>query len=208
MLVLGIHGPSRSGKDTIYQILLEEFPLIRFERQGFADALKVSAAKSLGLNGSDAELISKMDALKEEGQINTPWSKVSGRKFLQYYGTEAHRDMFGTDFWLDHVIRSPLSPRERYLAISLACVGHVVPDCRSQNEVGRVIDANGELWKVRREVTGHTTGHVSEAELKANWDLIIDNNGTKDELRATIKNCFNRIANNIINDRVNKAVGA
>jgi hypothetical protein len=207
MLVLGIHGPSRSGKDTIYRMLLEEFPLIRFERQGFADALKVSAAKSLGLSGSDSDLIAKMDDLKEEGQIHTPWGKISGREFLQQYGTEGHRDMFGNSFWLDQVIPNPKNPKERYMGIHRACDVLVIPDVRYQNEIGRVIDAGGELWKVRRDVKGHTTGHASEGKLVANWDLIIDNNGTRDELRGTVKNCFNRIANQIINDRVNKAVG-
>jgi hypothetical protein len=204
MLVLGIHGPSRSGKDTIYQILLEEFPLIKFERQGFADALKISAAKSLGLKGSSSELIVKMDTLKEEGQIHTPWGKISGREFLQYYGTEGHRDMFGSDFWLDQVVPNIYNPRERYIGINRVCDVLVIPDVRYQNEVGRVNDAGGQLWKIKRNVEGHTTGHASEGELVANWDRVIDNNATKDDLRSDVKNAFNSIANQIINDRVTK----
>ena len=204
MKIIGIHGPSRGGKDTIYRILLEEFPLIRFERQGFADALKVSAARSLGLSGPDNHLIQMMDGLKEIGQINTPWGKRTGREFLQYYGTEAHRDMFGGDFWLDQVISNPSNPKERSRGINRVCDVLVIPDVRYQNEVGRVVDAGGQLWKVLRNVEGHNTGHASEKELIVNWDRVIDNNGSKEGLRSDVKNAFAGIANQIINDRVTK----
>jgi hypothetical protein len=204
MKVIGIHGPSRSGKDTIYKILLEEFPTIKFERQGFADALKISAAKALGCTGSDEELIAVMDALKEEGQIHTPWGKVSGREFLQCYGTEAHRDMFGKDFWLDSVIPDPSMPQLMANGLIRRADVLIIPDVRYQNEITRVILSKGEIWKVRRNAQGNNTGHASEQELDANWDVVIDNNGTRDELRGTVRNCFNRIADEIINDRVAK----
>ena len=204
MLVLGIHGPSRSGKDTIYKILLEEFPLIKFERQGFADALKISAAKALGIEGNDAELIARIDRIKESGQVVNPFNSVSGREFLQRYGTEAHREMFGNHFWLDQVIPNVNNPRERYIGFDRTCDVLVIPDVRYQNEVQRVSDANGQLWKINRNVKGHTTGHASEGELTARWDRVIDNNGTKDDLRSDVKNAFNKIANQIINDRVTK----
>jgi len=207
MKIIGIHGPSRSGKDTICQILLEEFPLITFERQGFADALKISAAKSLGRKGDDKQLIADMDALKEEGQIHTPWGKISGREFLQYYGTEGHRNMFGDNFWIDQVIPEPTVPRKRFTGSHRTCNVLLIPDVRYQNEVGRVIDAGGELWKVRRDVKGHNTGHASEGELIAGWDLIIDNNESLEELRFVVKNAFRRIANEIIDNRVRRAIG-
>jgi hypothetical protein len=204
MLILGIHGPSRSGKDTIYRMLLEEFPLIKFERQGFADALKISAAKALGIEGDNSELIAKVDRIKESGQVVNPFGSVSGREFLQRYGTEAHREMFGSDFWLDQVIPNVHNPRERYMGFNRVCDVLVIPDVRYQNEIGRVNDAGGQLWKINRSVKGHVTGHASEGELVARWDRVIDNNGTKDDLRSDVKNAFNKIANQIINDRVTK----
>lgn len=204
MLVIGIHGPSRSGKDTVCQILLEEFPLIKFERQGFADALKVSAAKALGIEGGDSELIAKMDRIKESGQVVNPFNSVSGREFLQRYGTEAHREMFGTNFWLDQVIPNVNDPRERYMGFDRTCDVLLIPDVRYQNEVQRVTDAGGQLWKINKNVEGHTTGHASEGELTARWDRVIDNNGTKNDLRSDVKNAFNKVADQIINDRITK----
>jgi len=83
----------------------------------------------------------------------------------------------------------------------------VIPDVRYQNEITRVVQSGGEIWKVRRNTRDDKTGHVSEQDLDANWDLVIDNNGTRDELRGTVKNCFNRIADEIVNNKVMKAIG-
>ena len=207
MLIIGIHGPSRSGKDTVCKILIDKFPMIKFEKQGFADALKISAAKAIGLEGTDAELVSKMDRIKESGQIRTPFHTISGRQFLQLYGTEAHRDMFGDDFWLDQVILDPSNPRKRIAGAHRTCDVLLISDVRYQNEVGRVIDAGGELWKVRRAVPGTTTGHASEGKLVARWDSVIDNNEGIDDLERQVMVCFNPIADGIINERVKKAVG-
>jgi hypothetical protein len=207
MKIIGIHGPSRSGKDTICQILLEEFPLIKFQRQGFADALKISAALALGLRGPndhDAELLAKMDKIKESGEIKTPFGTISGRQFLQNYGTEAHRTMFDEDFWVDAVIPDPSFPRLMVSGVIRDADVLLIPDVRYQNEIQRVIDAGGYLWKVNKKVNGNITGHASETELEARWDRVIDNNGTLDDLRSDVKNAFNKIANQIINDRVTK----
>jgi len=211
MKIIGIHGPSRSGKDTIYQILVEEFSTIKFQRQGFADALKVSAALALGLRGPDdhdAELIAKMDRIKESGQVKSPFGMISGRQFLQNYGTEAHRNMFGKDFWVDAVIPDPSFPKLMASGVIRNADVLVIPDVRYQNEVTRIVQSGGEIWKVRRDTQDDKTGHISEQELDANWDLVIDNNGTRDELRGTVRNCFNRIADEIINNKVTKAIGA
>jgi dephospho-CoA kinase len=112
--------------------------------------------------------------------------------------------MFGSDFWLDQVIPNVNNPRERYMGFDRVCDVLVIPDVRYQNEISRVNDAGGQLWKINRSVKGHTTGHASEGELVARWDRVIDNNGTKNDLKSDVKNAFNKIANQIINDRVTK----
>jgi hypothetical protein len=113
MKVIGLTGRARAGKDTVAGIIADELPGLRVVRQGFADKLKVSAALALGFEGEERELIATMDALKvcgsvvakvEHGPDDVQESQLSGRHFLQRYGTEAHRNVFGEDFWLDAVL--------------------------------------------------------------------------------------------------------
>jgi hypothetical protein len=132
---------------------------------------------------------------------------ISGRQFLQNYGTEAHRNMFGKDFWVDAVIPDPSFPQLMASGVIRNADVLVIPDVRYQNEIARIVQSGGEIWKVRRDTQNDKTGHVSEQDLDANWDLVIDNNGTRDELRGTVKNCFNRIADEIVNNKVMKAIG-
>jgi hypothetical protein len=207
MEIIGIHGPSRSGKDTICDILIDRFPLIRFERQGFADALKISAAKAIGLEGDDKELIAKMNRIKESGQVKSPFGMISGRKFLQLYGTEAHRNMFGDGFWLDQVIAQPHNPRLRLNGNHRTGDVLLIPDVRYQNEVERIVEARGRLWRVIRNNTNqHLTGHASEGALEAVWDRSIDNNESIEDLENQVVTAFTPIANEIINNRVMKAI--
>ena len=117
--------------------------------------------------------------------------------------------MFGENFWLDQVILDPSNPRKRITGAHRTCDVLLIPDVRYQNEIGRVIDAGGELWKVRREVPGMTTtGHASEGELTARWDFVLDNNETFEDLEKQVVVGFTPIANKIINGRIERAIGA
>ena len=207
MRVIGIHGPSRSGKDSVYKILTERYPNVRFERQGFADALKTSAAKSLGMTGTNDELIEQMDELKENGWIKFPNVHISGREFLQLYGTEGHREMFGDDFWLNQVIPNTRNPMIKNDGRLREADFLIIPDVRYANEIKHIRDCpNSYLWKIERDVNGNGTGHASEINLDANWDLVIDNNGTYDMLIEQVVKGFQSLSDKIAEERLLKVL--
>lgn len=82
----------------------------------------------------------------------------------------------------------------------------LIPDVRYQDEVERIAQAGGLLWKVDRDVQGHLTGHASEKDLAADWDLIVDNNGSIDDLTDYVRSAFSQIAEDVMNNRIEKAV--
>lgn len=120
--LIGLHGKARSGKDTTADLIDEwcENNDLTFSREAFARRLKESAAAALGYNGDDpVEFCDELKAGTEitvaryiEGTFGpepTPpdWeilTKITGREYLQLYGTEAHRDVFADDFWVDAVL--------------------------------------------------------------------------------------------------------
>lgn len=202
MKIIGLTGRARAGKDTAAGIIMDwagengaDFRI----RQGFADLLKLSAFRALG--GASSVPIEKAvkfcDELKQdEGRltITLPTEPldpireygITGREFLQWYGTEAHRDVFGTDFWVealfDHVEAN--GPDFGYDLL-------VIPDCRFDNEAAAVVAHGGEVWEVTRpqheDELKSGLEHTSEAGVNPDFVSVrINNDGTLDSLRATI----------------------
>ena len=185
MRVIALTGPARAGKTTVAGMIAEvlgDSQSVRVE--AFADRLKISAARALGFSGTPEELIANMDALKTGGHLVVSGGDlpapfiVSGRQFLQRYGTEAHRDIFGPDFWIDAI----LPPGGRCDADVL-----VIHDLRFDNEARRVHDYGGEVWKIERPGATLTADHPSEAGIDRSLiDRVIVNDGSLPRLRAAV----------------------
>jgi len=111
-VLIGLHGRRGSGKDTAFAHIAEwaEGRGLTCVRRGFADKLKHSAFLALGFQIAESDALVLADDLKTMGEITTviPQQSViytiSGRKFLQLFGTESHRDLFGDNFWVDALL--------------------------------------------------------------------------------------------------------
>lgn len=181
MRIIGLTGQAGAGKDTAAAMLIEHLSDQHVIRQGFADALKLSAARALGFDGSLDECLALCNGLKATGSVitTTPAGTrvISGRQFLQRYGTESHRDVFGSDFWIDAVL--PVGRDD--------CDVLVVSDVRFENEAERIRDRGGEVWRVTRPSLANASSHSSEAGLPAHLvDVEIANAGTLEDLRAGV----------------------
>lgn len=192
MKILGLTGLEGSGKDTAAGYVKEwgDNLGLAVERRGFADILKYSAAVLLGMTHEEAQTndgyLNFTNALKERGEISitipfndeekaadmgatTPVTMtMSGRQFLRNYGTEAHRDVFGYDFWVDALFSeydyapkySDSYPGE-LLNPDVRPDVLVIPDVRFDNEAEGLRSRGGFVWEIHRavEVEGD---HVSE----------------------------------------------
>lgn len=187
MRIIGLTGRARSGKDTVAEIvgalLSDDLVVVR---EGFADKLKLSACRLFYPDATLAQALSWCEFVKTQGQLTVEDAKqvvgidttITGRQFLQRYGTEAHRSVFGEDFWLDAVL-----PEGRD-----DCDVLVIPDARFENEVKRVRERGGEVWRIERAAADSKDTHPSERPIPNDLvDHIVENNGTIDELRETIQ---------------------
>ena len=171
MKLIGITGPARSGKDTIGDMLCDNYPMFPI---GFADALKNAAATLL--NRSEREMHGLDDFDRE--LILPEWG-FSTRHFLQVLGTEGCRKLFREDFWINRV--------------KIEIKGHdnvVITDVRFENEAAFVREMGGEVWHVTRD-TAFNSGLDQEAKAHASEvgvkfvplkDYLILNDGTLDNL--------------------------
>ncbi|HEX5369107.1 MAG TPA: hypothetical protein VFY10_06795 [Dehalococcoidia bacterium] len=173
MKIIGLCGKAGAGKDTAGEFILEWCRRNGFtaERVAFADPLKVSAARSLGFNGATEDCVAFCNELKVSGCLS--WSSerddkpsglptvhtITGREFLQLFGTEAHRDVFGQEFWVEQT-------EKRLAEMSGAVDVVVLTDCRFDNEAKMIRRHEGEVWEVVwPELPESTDEHVSEAGL-------------------------------------------
>jgi hypothetical protein len=175
-MIVGLAGFKGSGKDTVAAYLIKEHG---FERKAFADPLKRSVAALFDIPFADVDKYKNDDYIGVEiRQISEVVKFLSFREILQRYGTEAHRDVFGQDFWLDYTL--PVQGFYPGRAI-------VVTDVRFRNEAERVRELGGFMWFVdRMEVRPPYELHPSEV-YDFEVDTIVHNNGTLEELYANIE---------------------
>lgn len=210
--LIGINGLKRSGKNTVYETLdsLSEAAGENVLGIGFADKLKVLAARSLGyVTESEAECIALMDDAKERwvfdikresvygtrGMAFKPVVNITGREFLQHLGSQA-RKVFGDTFWIDQVLPKPKfgvdAPwsevqgallTNRFPGADYVCL----TDLRYPNEAERIKALGGIVWEVLRPGT-ERDDHDSEQKLPDELiDWQIHNNGSLADLDDRVR---------------------
>ena len=184
MKIIGLSGYAQSGKDTVAALIAEQVGG-SVKTVAFADLIKVSAARALGVLrhpddvgvravrrwADDFKLNQRIQVTDAGGRV---LHEISGRAFLQRYGSEAHRDLFGADFWIEQIDWQP------------DCDVLIFTDCRFENEAEAIRDRGGEVWRINRPSTTEG-GHISEKALPAELvDVEILNAGTLQDLARTV----------------------
>lgn len=173
-MLIGLTGAAGAGKDTVYETLAQVAEGV--ERRSFADKLYESAAAALGvkpdtLRGLKRDPGASVVLHNGDGDLRV----LSVRRYLQRYGTEAHRYIFGPDFWTD----------------ALDLTGHfgrtvVVTDVRFRNEALAIRHAGGVMVRVLGPAEVDAD-HPSEHPLPPGViDYTLDNT-RRDDDRATLR---------------------
>lgn len=189
-MLIGFHGKMKRGKDTSFQILRDAMgDYVR--RESFADRLKLSAARALGYReGGVPEAVEFCNRFKDPDvaiavfrwQDDDPIHTLSGREYLQYYGTEAHRDVFDPNFWINAALSTYDPNVDEIVAIT---------DVRFPNEAEAIRAAGGVVVQIIRPDLdaddNSLQAHVSEQPLAPELvDFVIINDGTLEGLRDKV----------------------
>lgn len=162
--LIGISGGRGSGKDTAYGFIAEWATSqgLTPARRAFADPLKHSFTRIFFPDATLEEALIWCDKIKNNGLINAgDGAAVTGRQALQHYGYEAHRELFGDNFWIDQLLPEK-NWRMKFSDDGVMPDVCVITDVRYDNEAQRILDAGGTLWKIERD-TGSFDEHTSEA---------------------------------------------
>ena len=201
-MIIGLVGFIGSGKDTAADYLVN---FHEFRRDSFAATLKDAVGAVFNW---DRELLEgrTKQAREWREQVDPWWAsrlnmpELTPRLALQLWGTEVCRRGFHDDIWI-----ASLEARLRNTQDNI-----VISDCRFPNEINSIKQAGGQvIWVQRGELPSwhimagkanngdpfaaeklkHLGIHASEtAWVGTDFDAIINNNGTVDELYAQIAN--------------------
>lgn len=180
-MVVGFCGGIGAGKDTAFARLRSMFSELDAVQVSFARQLKESAAAALGVH---PRLIEAEKRNPKATVIFTVWdpeteqaqgSVQSLRQFLQSYGTEAHRNVFGTDFWVDQAMPMDLDHSGKIVCAT---------DVRFPNELQRVVDLGGVNILIDNdlnEATPREAAHSSETSIDMSLVSYTINNRVRDD---------------------------
>ena len=208
-MIIGVCGFIGSGKDTIADYLVN---FHEFRRESFASTLKDAVAAVFGWDRTMLEGRTK-EAREWREQVDPWWAErlsmptLTPRWVLQYWGTEVCRKAFHDDIWIASLENKLRNSKDHV----------VISDCRFPNEISSIKNAGGKIiWVQRGElpdwyqtaVDANRGSNVAINELKmrkihasetawvgTKFDLILDNNGTIDDL-------YNQAKDLVISDQI------
>lgn len=178
MLLIGLTGKARAGKDTVGKYLVDE---LGFARYAMAGPLK----RMLGALGFPEEKYQST----EEKEALIPWLGVSYRHLAQTLGTDWMRKCVAEDGWI-RIARDAIRT-----AGMTELRGLVITDIRFENEAAMVRAEGGVVVHVqsnREGLAGQAAAHASEAGVSFQksgggygGDRTLFNWGTIPELHAS-----------------------
>lgn len=210
-MIVGLVGFIGAGKGTVADLLVERH---NFIKESYANSVKDACATIFGWNRSMLEGDTPESRAWRE-QDDSWWSEKLGKPFsprlaLQLMGTEAGRGVFHPDLWVHTVMRRC----EQFPELN-----YVIADVRFPNEIKAIRDSGGKVIRVRRgndpewyslarecnlgyknlDVmrNAYPEVHYSEwAWIGSEYDIVMDNNCSLDELKIRVDKIVDSIYNN------------
>ena len=182
MDIIGICGFIGSGKDSIGNVLIKERGYVKLS---FASVLKDIVSLVFGWDRKMLEGDTQ-ESRKWREDVDEWWSKrlnidnLTPRWVLQNWGTDVLRNHFHEDIWLASLERKIINSGIKKV---------VITDCRFENEANFIKKLGGRVILVVRDSQTMYSNHPSETTiLKLNFDLIIHNYSTLEDLEHIVRN--------------------
>lgn len=166
-MIIALSGRMGSGKDTAADMILSYD--YGYEIKRFSGKLKQVAEL---LTGIPAEAFNSQEV--KQRHLGEEWG-MTVRELLQRLGTDAVRDGLHTNAWVNALF-----------ADYEQGMNWIITDCRFPNEYEAVKKRGGIVVRIERGERKQDV-HPSESALDdADFDYVIDNNGTLEDLKKKV----------------------
>ena len=191
-MIIGVAGKAQAGKDTLTHMIIDTFLNTRgieFTHMAFAGVLKNMCKEYFNLTygqlwGEEKEIMTGYPKPGKTEFSSNPADYWTPREIMQEVG--GFFRSIDRDFWVKQLMKSA-SEHENV----------IVSDVRHLNEVACVKNAGGLVIKINRPDLAkiHNMQHESETALDdfCDFDIVIENNGTLDDLRGSAVEVVNMI---------------
>ena len=151
-MIIGITGYATAGKDTVANILRDKFG---YKIMAFADKLRqmalainpyicIEEPNIYGTEIHNGTFMRYSDVIEKYGYTKAKTFE-DFRVFLQRLGTDAIRNIFGYDAWVETLMSD--------IDIEWCVVKIAIPDTRFLNEAAAITDRKGVIIRVTRPST-------------------------------------------------------
>lgn len=177
-MLIAFSGYKGSGKDTAARVLTTEYG---FTKVAFADPVREMAlAIDPWIQDPDGLWWPLSEMITFVGWDVAKRDIPEVRRLLQKIGTEAVRNILGTDVWVDYL-------NSKFPDLFNDDTRYVITDCRFENECNFVRDSGGQIiWINRPGLT--SDGHASESVVPLKHAVAeLHNNETIEELEEDVR---------------------
>lgn len=165
--IIILSGKQFCGKDTIAKILLER--LQNFRRIGLADAIKIKYSEKTGLSLTEIET-----------------NKSKYRPDLIALGNEGRA--INPDYWLNTILE-----QEENVIVPDVRVPHEVEKFKENDAFCIRVEASAKSRSQRGILTKEDDYTETALDNFSNWDYIIKNEGTYEDLQANVDRLISEI---------------
>jgi hypothetical protein len=170
-MIIGLSGYAQVGKDTVAQILVEDYG---YTRIGFADIIKKAAYildPIITLDGM------RLAHAVEKYGWETSKQVPEVRRILQVLGSEVGRELIDPQIWVELTMHS-VHPDDKI----------VISDVRFKNEAEEIKWKQGKIWRITRiDKDAPVNVHRSETDMDSwDFDQYVANNGTVEDLKQEV----------------------
>jgi|ERR1044071_3931895 hypothetical protein len=178
MILIGLVGKKRAGKDTACEFMSTLLHPKITRRVGFADELKKEIC--VAINGVNSLYGTPMKQPMTPNFIDC--NKDNFRLILQGWGTDFRRNMCNDNYWIDKTLKTLVD-----MKATVDCA--IIPDVRFRNEAKMIKTVGGHLIRIFRPNMSSKIidSHASETELDSiDTDWIVNNDSSFEVLREKL----------------------